>query len=54
MKNQLRNEIIRLTAGETWAMNIINQLVAEGMELLESGKATTVNQAAFKVIDARY
>lgn len=54
MKNEMRKEILRLANGASWAENMINQLVTEGMELLEIGKAKDIKHAAFKVIDARY
>jgi len=54
MRDEIKKEIARLTNNANWAWNVMDKLVDEAMALLDSGKAKTVEQAAYHVVDERY
>lgn len=51
-KSYIKNEILRLTGD--WSRSIIDRMVNEALEILDNGKATTIDQAISKTIDSYY
>ncbi|GKU76854.1 hypothetical protein [Paenibacillus sp. L3-i20] len=53
-KNEIKKELLRLTLSAQWVIVHIEELTNEALEYLNNGSAKTINDAAFKAIDACY
>jgi len=53
-RKEIKDAILAIGSRMSWVPNEIHDLVEQAIEMLDSGKAKNIKQAAFRVIDQYY